>query len=353
MRRALPLLLLCSAGLAQAQAPVPVQVPQPTDYSQHARTPQLLETLRLQLGFSAEELASVQNALRQAQKLPQLIEQEQKAPEKTQTWTQYSKRLSAARINGGLRLLRDYREELERAEQEYGVPPPVIAAVLGIETSYGAMTGNVRVLDSLATQGMDHPTRWPFFLDELGEFFAFCRDFGFAPTQPTGSYAGAMGASQFMPSNYRRLAVDFDGNGRRDLWTLPDAIGSVAHYLNEYRPELAWRRGEPMLVRARIGTPVPEGLERNGKRPTAYIHQLAQLEIVPEIPLPPSLFVGLVELPLDDGSLEYWLALPNFYSVMTYNPRTFYAMAVSRLAGLISEAQAAEAQAGDTPAATP
>jgi membrane-bound lytic murein transglycosylase B len=311
-------------------------------YLGHARVPQLLETLSASHGFSAEELARVRAALAQAQKLPQLIEQEQKAPERTENWTQYSRRVDASRVQNGIALIQSHRAYFDRAELEYGVPAPVIAAILGIETRYGRITGNVRVLDSLATQGLDHPTRWPFFLGELGEFFAFCRDFGFDPLQPAGSYAGAMGAAQFMPSNYRRLALDFDGDGRRDLWSLPDAIGSIAYYLTAYRPALAWQRGQPLIVPASVGTPPPEALPRNGKQPIAYVDQLAQLDIRGAVELPPSLFVGLIELPLEDGSLEYWLGLPNFYSVMTYNPRTFYAMAVAQLAARIAAGIPAE-----------
>lgn len=325
------LLLLCLLPCAAA-----------ADYSSHPRVAELVENLRRDHGFSAVEIGQVMAALEQAEKLPQLIEQEQKAPEKTQTWTQYAKRVDPVRIRGGLNLLSKYPDEFARAEEQYGVPAPVIAGVLGIETNFGGYTGKIRVLDSLATQGLDHPTRSPFFLGELTEFFAFCRDFGFAPEQPAGSYAGAMGAAQFMPSNYRQLAVDFDGDGRRNLWNLPDAIGSIAHYLTRYRPELAWRRGEPVMVRAVVVGTIPAQLERNGKRPIAYLHQLQQLGIRSVIPLPADSFVGLIELPLDDGSLEYWLGLPNFYSVMTYNPRTFYAMAVAQLAAQIAEQLAAQ-----------
>jgi membrane-bound lytic murein transglycosylase B len=301
-------LLMLAATTAGAQEAV--------GYLGHARVPQLLDTLSRSHGFSSAELAQVRSALAQAQKLPQLIEQEQKAPERTETWTRYSRRVDDSRVSNGVEIIRLYPEEFARAEREYGVPAPVIAAILGIETRYGRITGNVRVLDSLATQGLDHPTRWP--------------------AQPTGSYAGAMGAAQFMPSNYRRLALDFDGDGRRDLWSLPDAIGSIAYYLTAYRPERAWQRGQPLITRARVGAPVPEALPRNGKQPIAYLHQLAQLDIRPESRLPDSAFVGLIELPLDDGSQEYWLGLPNFYAVMTYNPRTFYAMAVAQLAERIA-----------------
>lgn len=311
------------------------------DYSGHARTPELLTRLQHDFGFSESELQTVREALASAKRLPQLVEQEQKAPEKTQTWTQYSKRVNDARVRGGLNLLQTHASEFARAEEQFGVPPQIIAGVLGVETHYGVITGKIRVLDSLTTQGFDHPTRWPFFFNELTEFFAFCRDFGFAPEQPTGSYAGAMGAAQFMPSNYRWLALDYDSDGRRDLWTLPDAIGSIANYFIYYRPDLTWKRGEPVMVRARLTKPLPPTFERNGKSPDTTVAALRKAGVIPEVTLPPLTPAGLLMLPLDDGGFEYWIALHNFYSVMTYNPRVFYAMAVSQLAQQISEAQSA------------
>ena len=221
------------------------------------------------------------------------------------------------------------------------MPAPAIAAIMGVETRYGAQSGRTRVLDALTTQGFDHPTRGDFFIGELAEFFAFCREFGFAPAAPQGSYAGAMGAAQFMPSNYRRLALDYDGDGHTDLWTLDDAIGSIAHYFVAYKPELAWQRGAPLMVQASADAALlPADLPRNGKAPTHTVAQLAAAGVKPWIVLPPEQPAGLIELPLEDGSHEYWIALPNFYSVMTYNPRTFYAMAVSLLAQRIADAQA-------------
>lgn len=305
------------------------------DYLSHPRAPQLLERMRSEYGFSETELAQVSAALGKAQRLPQLVEAEQKAPEKTQTWTQYAKRLDNKRIEGGALVLREYPDLLARAEAEFGVPAPVIAAILGVETLYGRITGKTRVLDALATQGFDHPTRSPFFFSELAEYFAFCRDFGFDPAQPAGSYAGAMGAAQFMPSNYRRLALDYNGDGKKDLWNLDDAIGSIGYYFRRYKPELAWRRGEPLVVRAQLDGPIPAALERNAKAPTRFAWELDQLGI--HGGLPPQTPVGLIELALDGGGFEYWLALPNFYSVMTYNPRVFYAMAVAQLAMRIEE----------------
>ncbi|WP_020648975.1 lytic murein transglycosylase B [Solimonas variicoloris] len=313
------------------------------DYSAHPRTPELLDTLRQRHGFSEPELQQVSAALAAARQLPQLISQEQKAPERTETWTQYSRRIDEARIRAGAALLREHREELSRAEFEYGVPPAVIAGILGIETRYGRITGGVRVLDALATQGFDHPTRSKFFFSELTEFFVLCRDAGFDPLQPKGSYAGAMGDAQFMPSNYRRLALDYDGDGQRDLWSLPDAIGSIANYFTHYQPDWRWRRGEPVAVPATLkGDALPKGAVANSRDNFYRVGDLVRAGLAPAMELPADTLVGIVELPLDDGGREYWLAFPNFYSIMTYNPRIFYAMAVAQLA------QRVEAAAGAT-----
>ncbi|MES0872984.1 lytic murein transglycosylase [Sinimarinibacterium thermocellulolyticum] len=316
-------------------------LPARADYGNHARTPELLARLSSQFAFDTKQLDWVRQSLAGAQRLPQLVEREQKAPEKTETWTQYARRIDDDRIRHGAELLRTQRAYLARAEAEYGVPPAVIAGILGIETRYGRITGSVRVLDALATQGFDHPTRHAFFLAELAEFFAFCRDFGFEPAQPQGSYAGAMGAAQFMPSNYRRLAVDFDGDGRRDLWTLADAIGSIGRYLTQYDRTRAWRRGEPLVVRAQLADAPPDGVPVNGRNVTHTVAALESLGVKAATTLPPQTQVGLIELTLDGGGREYWLALPNFYSVMSYNPRVFYGMAVAQLAQRIEQAYAA------------
>ncbi len=317
------------------------------DYSQHPQVPALLEKLRAEYGFSDTELARVKTTLAQAERLPQLVEKEQKAPEKTETWTQYSRRIDTSRVENGVGLLLMHADALARAEEEYGVPPAVIAGILGIETRYGHITGSVRVIDALSTQGFDHPTRNRFFLSELTEFFVLCRDFGFDPLTPTGSYAGAMGAAQFMPSNYRRLSVDFDGDGQRDLWSLTDAIGSIAHYLTRYDRKRAWQRGQPLIVPAQLtADAVPEGTEINGRNVAYRAGQLAALGIKPAVELPPDTAVGILRLPLDEGGPEYWVALHNFYSVMTYNPRVFYGMAVAQLARRI---EAALAEGGGTP----
>jgi membrane-bound lytic murein transglycosylase B len=322
-----------------------LSLPAAADYSQHPRAQALLQVLEREDRFSAEELATVRHALLQAERLPRLIEAEQKAPERTETWTAYAaKRVDAPRIERGADFIDEYRALLLQAEAEFGVPPGIIAGVIGLETNFGRFTGSARVLDALATQGFEHPTRSAFFFSELREYFVLCRDRGFDPLQPLGSYAGAMGWAQFMPSNYRRLAVDFDGDGTRDLWNPADAIGSIARYLVEYDRARSWHRGAPLMVPAQLDKPLPADLPINQSRTTHAIEALTALGVRPAVELPPGTRVGLIELQLDQGR-EYWIGLHNFYAVMSYNPRVYYAMTVSLLAQEMARTDAARSNA--------
>jgi membrane-bound lytic murein transglycosylase B len=305
------------------------------DYSSHPRVPALLDKLRTDYGFTEAELAGVTAALAQAEQVPQLIEAEQKAKEKTLTWADYRKiHVHDGNRQNGARFLAEYAPWLARAEAQYGVPPAVIAAILGVETKYGSYTGKHRVLDALATQGFDHPTRAPFFFGELAEFFVLCREQGYPPTEVLGSYAGAVGAAQFMPSNYRRLAVDFDGDGKRDLWKAPDAIGSIANYFVNYAPAKTWQRGVPLMVPATLGHRPAADWPLNAKALTHLVGDFERAGVRPAVELPPDMPAGLLELTLslEPDRKEYWIGLANFYSVMAYNPRVYYAMAVSQLA---------------------
>lgn len=315
-------------------------------YDQHPQAAQLLQTLRSTWGFTETELDTVRAALASAQQLPQLIKAEQNAAERTETWTTYAaRRVDPLRIARGAQFIAENRPWMDRAEAEYGVPPEVIAGVLGLETNFGRMTGSARVLDALATQGFDHPTRSEFFYSELLQFFVMCRENDRDPASLMGSYAGAMGWAQFMPSNYRRLALDFDGNGTVDLWSAPDAIGSIARYLAEYDPRRAWRRGEAMILPVQAATEPPATVSRNSMQADSTIAALAAAGVVSAAALPGSTPAGLIELNLDQGR-EYWLGLNNFYSVMSYNPRVHYAMTVSRLAQEIARSAATAPEQG-------
>lgn len=332
LRLLLPLLLV--VPLAQA------------DYRDHPKTAELRQRLVKEYRFRKADLARVDAALAEAQQLPQLIQAERQNKEATTPlWDDYlALHVFPKQIDNGLKLLRDYAPYFERAEAEYGVPPVVVAAIMGVETKYGSYTGRHRVLDALATQGYEHPTRQPFFFSELVAFFAFCRDFGYDPLAVKGSYAGALGYAQFMPSNYLTLARDYDGDGKVDLWSVPDAIGSIAHYFTAYRnaerPPAHWKRGEPLLAPAEIDRLAGTAPERNARQPNGTVAAWLKLGVHSPAELPPEMLAGLVELRRPQGP-EYWLALPNFYSVMSYNPRVFYAMAVTQLAADLQQAQAA------------
>lgn len=314
--------------------------PAVADYAAHPRAAELTRLLASEYGFSQAELDRVRAALATAQQVPALIQAEQTAKEKTLTWTRYRPiHVNTTNIERGAAFVRAHAELLERARARWGVPPEIIAAILGVETRYGSYTGPHRVLDSLARQGFDHPTRHRFFFRELAEFFALCRDLGIDPGTPKGSYAGAMGMAQFMPSNYRRLAVDFDGDGRVDLWSVADAIGSIANYLVHYRPSVAWQPGEPVAVPAVVaGSP---DTTPNPSRPDSTLRALERAGVRPAIPLGDrdDAAAAHLVLALDEGS-EHWIGFRNFYALMSYNPRVFYAMSVWQLAQAIAVAAA-------------
>jgi membrane-bound lytic murein transglycosylase B len=334
VKHAALLCLLMLAGNAEAS------------YRDHPKTAELHQRLVKEHGFSESDLLQVDEALDEAERQPGLIQAERQNKEATTPlWDNYRRiHIFPRQIANGVEVLKAYAPYFDRAEREYGVPGVVIAGILGVETKYGTFTGRNRVLDALTTQGYEHPTRSPFFFSELVDFFAFCRDYHYAPTEVRGSYAGAVGFAQFMPSNYITLARDYDGDGRIDLWSMPDAIGSIANYFTRYnppdRPAVHWRRGEPLLVPATVANLSASAPAMNTKAPNATIADWVRYGVVPSVEMPGTTAAGLIQLRRPEG-YQYFLALPNFYAVMSYNPRVFYAMAVTQLAAELQAAQAA------------
>ena len=315
------------------------------DYSGNPRAAELKRILADEYAFSGADLVAVDQALRKAERVPRLIEKEQTAKEKTLTWTGYRPiHVNDANVRRGVAFMNEYESWLERAHREYGVAPAVIAAILGVETKFGGYTGPHRVLDALSTQGFEHPTRSDFFFSELVAFFVLCHEQQRQPEDMLGSYAGAMGAAQFMPSNYRRLAVDFDGDGDTDLWSLPDAIGSIANYLIKYRPQVAWQRDQPLIapLQPTTGFRAPADAV-NTKLPSGTLGQLRESGAHIDADLDDATAAGILELKLDSGQHEYWAGLNNFYAVMSYNPRVYYAMSVTQLAEALSQARSEQA----------
>ncbi|MEX1080832.1 MAG: lytic murein transglycosylase B [Halofilum sp. (in: g-proteobacteria)] len=243
------------------------------------------------------------------------------------------------RARGGAEFMRAHADALARAEVEYGVPPEIVTAIIGVETFYGRHKGRYPVLDTLATLAFAYPPRADFFRDELEQFLVLAREEGLNPRGVDGSYAGAMGMPQFISSSYRHYAIDFDGDGRRDLWdSTTDVIGSVAAYLSRH----GWQGGATIVSRVGGGA-APEGLDSDSLRPAVGPAELRDAGI-DAAPWPANgEKVALIELESADGP-ELWLGWQNFYAITRYNHSALYAMAVFQLAERIGEFERATAE---------
>ncbi|OHX15043.1 lytic murein transglycosylase B [Chromobacterium sphagni] len=242
-------------------------------------------------------------------------------------------------------------DTLARAERQYQVAPEVIVAILGVESHYGRNTGTFRLADSLSTIGFDYPRRADFFRKELTQFLLLAKEEGKDPLTLKGSYAGAMGWPQFMPSSYRKWAVDFDGNGHRDIWNNPhDAIGSVANYFQLH----GWRHGDDVVVPASV-VPGPQVDKLLADKFNLHytVGDLRRMGIAPQAPLADDVPAVLFSLETAPGVTEYWLGLNNFYAITRYNRSALYAKAVQEIADQVRQRYyAALAQKSSEPASS-
>lgn len=278
-----------------------------------------------QLGVAETEVRKI---LGEAKVLPQVIKAISR-PAEAKPWYAYRPIfLTETRISKGLEFWESENKTLARAEQAFGVPAEIIVAIIGVETLYGERAGRIRVLDSLVTLGFRYPRRGEFFRGELKDFLLLIREEGLDPFTLKGSYAGAMGVPQFISSSYRNYAVDFDGDGRRDLIASPtDAIGSVANYLKRH----GWQRHAGIAVPAQVhGERYREALEL-GIKPKMTAGELAGKGVKFTAQLDAESLLALIELELEKGK-EHWAVLPNFYAITRYNHSKLYAMAVTQLA---------------------
>jgi membrane-bound lytic murein transglycosylase B len=250
------------------------------------------------------------------------------APSTSRPWHVFRKNhVNAVHINGGVKFWGQHAATLARATREYGVPEEIITATIGIETHYGGYTGNFRILDALATLAFDYPKRAEFFLGELEQFLLMGKDMAFDLASLRGSYAGAIGIPQFLPSSYRKFAVDFDGDGARDLFkSVPDVIGSVANYYKLHE----WQPGEAIVVPAQVSaTPDPSLVD--DITPKTPIAEFRKLGIQPVTTVKDDALAALLPLETESG-MQYWFGLKNFYVITRYNRSTNYAMAVYEIA---------------------
>lgn len=279
----------------------------------------------------------IRGTLAQAEFKQSIIDAMSRPAEKTRTWAEYRPIfINDARIRGGRQFYADNRAALDRVATETGVPGEYIAAIIGVETSYGRITGNYRVLDAIYTLAFGYPKRAPFFAGELAQLFALIE------AEPQldlstlkGSYAGAMGMGQFMPSSYRLWAKDGDGDGRRDLLThLPDVFASIANYFVVH----GWQRGGPVVARA-TRDPGAAEFDPDSLEPVYPLADLAARGYRPRSGEPTAEGATLVTLE-GDGGKEYWLGYRNYYVITRYNRSPMYALSVHQLAQAIASPSA-------------
>lgn len=288
------------------------------------------------------------DAMREASFEQGVLDAMEGAAERRLRWDEYREIfLQEDRIVEGAAFIDAHQDAFERAEDEYGVPPEVIAAIIGVETKYGGFTGRHRVIDSLATLAFHHPSRGGFFRGELAAFLEIAHEEEVEPGSLMGSYAGAMGYPQFIPTSYRAYAVDFDGDGIRDLWTNPvDAIGSVGNYFAEH----GWQPGGAIVSEADGPVALPGDVEFNATRaPYARFGDLGQHGIearsdndnglADDVEVIPLAFDYLADENSDDVHYHYRLGHRNFYVITRYNHSHLYAMAVTELADAIAVAR--------------
>lgn len=293
----------------------------------------LIETMVSQDGFERADLERLLTGTQFQQSIIDAITR----PAEKMPWHRYRPIfLTQQRIDGGVAFWREHAALLARAEREHGVPASVITAIIGVETRYGAVTGRYRALDALATLTVAGLPRSAFFGRELRALLLLGREERIDLAGLHGSYAGALGLPQFIPSSYRAYAVDFDQDGRRDLFGSPaDAIGSVANYLRRH----GWEPGQPITAAA-AATPAAASL--GGTDPTLK-HTVSELlagGVSAPDAAPGSRKAALIRLEADQGD-EYHLGFQNFYAITRYNHSALYAMAVTQLAAAIGEQRGA------------
>ncbi len=329
--RCLALLLLVWGMVPAASADV---------FSERAEVQQFVEAMVDRHGFDAEALNQLFAQARPCLSAARTMTDQAVQP---LPWPRYrSHFVNGWNIRHGVRFWRQHAAVLARARQIYGVPEEVIVAIIGVETRYGKTRPRFPEFDTLATLAFDYPRRAEFFRAELEQYLLLMREERRDPRSAKGSFAGAMGIPQFMPSSYRSYAVDFNRDGRRDLsGSAADAIGSVANYLRAY----GWQAGQPVVVRARLPDEAEQGLGTyvsTSLKPEWRVEELQSLGLVPAERLSPSVQAALLAIE-GEGGREYWLGFDNFYAITRYNRSLHYALAVYQLGREIRSARRAGA----------
>jgi membrane-bound lytic murein transglycosylase B len=309
---------------------------------------QYVNELVKEQGLDADYLLAM---LESAETQQSILDAMARPAEKTKPWSEYRAIfLTRERIAAGVTFWREQEPRLRRISAATGVPPEMLAGIVGVETYFGQRAGKFRLLDSLATLAFDYPPRSKFFRSELTQLFLLARDDGVEIDKALGSYAGAMGAPQFIPSSYRNFAVDGDGDGRRDLFgSWDDVLASVANYFVVHK----WKPGEAVVARAALAGAKGPNPADNSLSPGSTVAGLRESGVRFTTDLAPTAPAGLMAFDGEDGR-EHWVGFHNFYVITRYNRSTMYALAVYQLGQAIGEAVRAQPATAAPPAvATP
>jgi membrane-bound lytic murein transglycosylase B len=254
---------------------------------------------------------------------------------KSGPWYRYRQKfISDGRVESGVKFWRKHAQTLKRAEIEYGVPAKIIVAIIGVETIFGANQGNYRVLNALTTLAFYVERRADFFRQELEHFLLMTREQGINPLTLKGSYAGAMGLGQFMPSSYRNYAIDFNGDGKKDIWNdVEDAIGSIANYFKQY----GWKTGEDIVEATQVSAEGIDFLANLDMKPTHTLNYLKKRGLLFYGAQSDQSLGSFLDLETEQG-MAYWVIFENFYVITRYNHSERYAMAVYQLGQEIENA---------------
>ncbi len=292
------------------------------------------EEMAMRHNFDRQNLVCLFNRIRHNSRVIDLVKPPAFGTRKN--WQAYrAKFMTSPKITAGIQFLRKHRAALEKAEKTYGIPPEIIVGIIGIETNYGRHKGHFRTLDALATLAFDYPEhpkremRLALFKKELEEVLLLCAKEHIDPFSLKGSYAGAIGWPQFLPSSIRKYAVDFDGDGSIDLGNSPtDAIGSIASFLSQH----GWKKGEPLIfpIEVSLDCPTPPEVLLNRKL-AAELTAKDLKKICISSGIPSHFPLGLIDLPNGTNPTEYWLGTDNFFVITQYNRSFFYAMSVIEL----------------------
>jgi len=293
-----------------------------------------IDTMVEKHSYDREKLESV---LGQAESKESILEAIARPAERRLNWGEYRNIfMTKERIAAGTAFWQENDAELQRISDETGVSIEILVGIIGVETFYGRITGNYRVLDALTTLSFYYPDtgndRSGFFSRELMNFVILGGEENLPLEDVTGSYAGAMGLGQFMPSSYREYAVDLDGDGRRDLWSsLPDVIGSVANYLHRH----GWEPGQPISHPAVMAAGADMGLvAKRDFKPKIAMDEIVQGGFTSSTPVSGDTLATVASLEEKDGN-HYFITFKNFYVITRYNRSPLYAMAVYELSEAI------------------